>query len=664
MKKILSVLFLLVMISGGTAYAQDQAPLDTGHDTPVTTETPSDEAYRFPFIAPEGMAFGGYSLVNLDGSTRADEYEYLNDSVTLGGSLSGFHFPHRYHLDLDFRNKNDYFADVGYAYKDVILFRGINRTLYHNLDNILLVGPSATIDPNGAALAPAGTQGVYIKSADQNYGVKWSMSTVFLRFKTPDYPFHVFLDGSIIEKDGTVEQRFLGGAGSFSNIVRTSETRDLDWETKNLTVGTNAHLGPVEVEVSHGEKRFDPGGTNVLYNYYSAGSSRNEGIFAHNLVPDLKGSSNTLKIHTSYTGRLVASATFTKIDRENRDSNAKADYFIGAGEVTWTAATNLALFVKYRHKETDIDNPSSVTVANLSNPADIYTYSVRPSISSITDTASATARYRPISGLTLRAEYDYDHIRRENFEEWGLPEKTGYNTASLSADIRLVRNLNLRTGYTHKEINNPAYNVEPDHSDEGHATVSWTPIEKITTFLSYSVAKETRDDLNTVGSTAARNRDVNRDSVMGAVTYLLSEKVSMTASYTYLHDKIRQDIILGSHLEPFVPDTDMAHSYGLTVNYIPADRVSLTAGANYTISTGAFSLTDPALLQPLSVAALSELKLRETDCSVSGEYTFKKGFAASIQYRYLNVNDVLDNPWDDVQDGTAQIVLLTLSKRF
>jgi Putative outer membrane beta-barrel porin, MtrB/PioB len=675
MKKILSVLFLLILVLSGRVYAQDEAAVGTTQETASADEIPSGEAYQFPVIAPTGMIFGGYRFVGLSGSTRADEYYYLHDSVSLGGELRVFSFPHRLHLDLDFVNKKDYFGDLGYAYKDIIVFRGINRTLYHNLDDILLVGPPATILPNGAAVAPDGTQGVYVKDPGQQYGVRWGMSTFSLRFKTPDYPLHVYLDGSIIDKDGTVQQRFLGGAGSGSNIVKVSEARNVDWETKNFTVGTNAHLGPVEIEVSHGEKRFDPGSTNVLYDYYTAASTRNEGIFAHNLVPDLKGSSNTIKVHTSYTGRIVASATLTKVDRENRDSGAKADYFIGAGEVTWTAATNLAVFVKYRHKEADIDNPSSVTVMNLSNPADVYNYLVRPSISSITDTASATVRYHPFSRLTLLAEYDYDRIRRQNTQDWTLstvygwqiPERTEHNTASLSADMRIMRNLSLRAGYAHKDINDPAYNTEPNHSDEGHATLSWTPLQRITAFASYSIAKEKRDDLMTeIGNSTVdpANRDVHRDRVMGAVTYLASETVSLTASYTYIHDKIRQDIVLGSQLEPFVPDTDLAHSYGLTMNYIPGERINASAGVSYTLSSGAFSFTDPNLLQPVSVASLSALRTRETDCFLSTEYRFRNGLAAGVQYRYTDFNDLLDNPWDDVQDGRAHIVLLTLSKKW
>jgi hypothetical protein len=654
MKKICSILFLLIMIFGARAYAQETTSADTSQEAADTEEVPSEEAYQFPVIPPAGTLFGGYGTVSLSGSPTADEYEYLHDSFTLGGELKVFSFPHRLHIDIDFRNKNDYFGDISYAYRDMVLFRGIDRTLWHNLDNIRL----------DADFVPTGTQSVDVRDAGVNYGVKWSMNGAFLRFKTPDYPFHIYLDGNIIDKDGSIQQRFLGGSGFFNDLVRTSESRSIDWKTKELTVGTNTHLGPIEMDVSHGEKRFDPDGNDVLSDFYEAGGGRNAGIYEHNLVPNLKGSSNTIKLHTSYTGRIVASATFSTSDLRNNDSNSTADYFIGAGEVTWTAASNLAVFVKYRHKEADIDNPSTVTVTDLSNPANTYTYSVIPSISSISDIASATVRYRPFSGLTLRGEYHYDHIRRENAQDWDLPEKTEHNVASLSADMRIIRTMNLRAGYTYTDINDPAYNVEPDHSNEGHATVSWTPSQKIITFVSYSAAKEKRDNLNTVNGPDAKNRDVFRTRAMGVFTYLVTEKVSLTASYSYIHDKIHQDLVIGVDLQPDVPDSTTANSYGLTMNYIPNSRIDLSGAVSYTVSTGAFSLSNPNPLWPISIGSLSALKTKETNCSLSGQYHFKKGFSAGVQYRYIDFNDVLDNPWDDVQDGRVHMVLLTLSKKW
>jgi len=434
--------------------------------------------------------------------------------------------------------------------------------------------------------------------------------------------------------------------------------------------------------LSHGEKRFDPNGQSALYDTYTPvgdplGATRVGGVYAHNLVPELKGSSNTLKLHTSYTGGIVAAATLSKIDRENRDSNAKADYFIGAGDLTWTISPRAALFVKYRHREADMDTPTLDPIDSVCSPANNitndYTCAIRPAISSTTDTVSGTIRYRPLTGLTLWGEYEFVKIRRENADEWKLPDSTQKDTASLSASLRLRRNLSIKAKYIHKDIDDPAYNIEPDHSDEGRISVSWIPFSRLNTMVSYSAAREKRHDLRFVEAdesiTTGENRKQDRDMLLGTVTFVLLKDLSATASYAYIHHKTQQDIEYhdtegGAHIDPYVPDKNMSHTYAITVGYVPEKSVTLSGGVVHTISSGAFYPSSPALLEPLSVASFTDLKIRETAYTVSGEYRFKGGFAAGLQYRYSNLDDVLDNPNDDIKDGNAHIVLLSLTKKW
>lgn len=665
MKKISYMVFLGLMILLNGAFAQEP---DQGKDPKSGSSEPVQEAiteetyvYTYPVIAPEVYIFGGYRFVDVKGSNRVEEFEYLHDSVVLGGELRVLRLPHRFHLELDIKNEKDYFGDLSYAYKDLVLLRGMNTTLFHNLNNITLRGvtvPSAGVDVTDSGMI---------------YGVKTGMSSVFLRLKMPDFPLHVYVDGDLIERDGMQQLRSLLGSGYFNNIVRASQSRDEDWHTKDITVGANSHLGPIEIDYSHSEKRFDVGGNNVFLDPYSAAVSgvtvRNAGVFPHNLVPELKGSSDTLKLHTSYTGGLVASATLSRLDRKNRDSGAKADYFIGAGEVTWMPIPKLTFFVKYRHKETDVDNPGSVTIMDRLDPSNSYTFQVRPSISSIRDDISGIARYRPFSGLTLRAEYTYDSIRRSNADLWELPGSTQRNIASLSADVRLLKGLHFKAKYTHREIDDPAYNNEPNRSDEGKFSLSWIPLPKINTMIAYNITDEKRDDLHFMETSGARDRDVKKEMLLGTVTVLLLKDLSVTMSYAYMHNKIRQDIEFQDlagvpHVDPRVPYADMAHSYGMDISYLNKDNFSLSGGVNYTVSSAAFSPSDPNLLQPVSVASFSELKLKETAFYLSGEYRFKGGFALDVRYKYSDLNDVLNNPFGDVKDGRSHIVTVALSKRW
>jgi predicted porin len=659
MRKLFYALFCISIMFFGSRALAEEVDSDTAAQSGGDEAPSQEEAYTFPTIEPEVRLFGGYRFVSRQGSPRAEEYEYLHNSIALGGKLRMFSFPNRLHLEIDIKNEKDYFGDATYMYKDIVRLRAIETSLFHNLENLRLID----LDPSTSS------PGVDVRDANEQYGIRFGMTNVFLRFKTPDYPLHVYLDGSLIERSGTQQQRSLLGSGTTGNVVRASQRRGVDQDTKNITIGANAHLGPVELDISHGEKRFKEEADKVLYDFYSASTVRAAGEYPHNLIPDLRGSSNTVKIHSSYTGGLVASATFSKIDRENSDSGAKADYFIGAGEISWIESSRLAFFLKYRHRESDIDNPDSVTITDRTNPLNSYTYAVEPSISSISDNVSAVIRYRLTQGVTVKGEYSYENIRRSVSREWDLPESTERNVASLSADLRVIRGVNIRAAYTHKFNYDPAYNTEPDRSDEGKVTVSVSPHPKLTALASFAIANERRDDLHFTDTLDARNREVNRDSILGSLTYLIMKDLSVTASYAYSHNKIRQDIvyddITGQPVtDAFVPNTDLMHHYALDFSYLPKNNITLGAGVSYTISRGAFYPSDDNLLFPVSIASFSELKTKEILCSLSGEYRFRGGFGLGVEYHYSDFDDVLDNPNDDVVDGRAHIVLLTLSKRW
>jgi len=155
---------------------------------------------------------------------------------------------------------------------------------------------------------------------------------------------------------------------------------------------------------------------------------------------------------------------------------------------------------------------------------------------------------------------------------------------------------------------------------------------------------------------------------MGSITFLPLDDLSVTTSYAYMHNKTKQDLefsISGiPQIDPSVPYKDTANNYAINLNYLPDDKINLNAGVNHTNSAGRFYPSDPNLLQPASIASFSELKTKETVYSASGEYKFKTSLTSGIQYTYNIFNDVLDNSYDDVEDGKAHVILLTLSKKW
>ena len=654
---ILALLIVGLCVSGAYAQEAQQSPSLEGEQFELEVA----EQYIFPEIKPEISLTGGYRYVHLNGSSRVEEFEYLHNSLVLGGNLRTVSMNHRLHLEFEERNEKDYYGDISYAYKDLLLFRGVNSTLFHNLDNISLFkfSPPPLLVDN--------------KDPQGKYGIKVGISNLLLRFKTPDFPAHLYFEGNFVDKDGTAQQMFFHQFLDRTKNTRTSDRRDIDFITSVYTVGANSHLGPVEADFSHSEKRFDVSGDKALVDSFDATAgtpSRTKGDYFHNLIPELKSSTNTLKLHTSYTGGLVGSATFSKTDKENRENRATADYLFAAGDISWMPMTGVTFFVKYRHQERDVDSPDTVTIQNLTDLSK-YSYAVRDSISAISDSVVGVVRYRPLKGVMLKADYTYEDIRRNDVDDWlAIPDSTLRQKLSLYGDVKIMSGLKLRAKYTHKDINNPSTNVEPEYSDEGLMTLSWMPLPGLNTFISYAIKEEKRDTVDFVnydtgGVETADNRKVNDDRIIGTVSYVLLRNLSVTAGYAYIHNKVRQEIRLSpddpAYWDSRVPYKTMAQSYSFDVHYSPKNFISLEAGINHTISRGRFS-TSASNLQDIPV--FSDLKTRETNYSASGEYQFKGGFSAGLQYRYSTLKDLLDNPYNEIDDGRVSIVLLTLSKKW
>jgi hypothetical protein len=609
--------------------------------------------YRFPDIKPEYFLSLGYRAVTFSGSRSTGEYEYLQNSMMFGGSVRIFEFPHRAYLMIDEKSMKDYFGDMRYAYGDAIFFRWLGRALYHNTGKINL----KDLDPFTAS------PGVDIsKDTTDDYGRTMAADTLFLRLKVPHYAAHMFADYYSIRKDGTLQQRGLLGSGYYNNAVRASWDRDINWDGNLYKVGVNSHLGPVEAEYIYSQKSFDPG-TEDLYDQYDINGYRPAGTYPHHRIARLDGFSNTLKLHTSYTGRLVASATVSLKERENVSSNTKADYLVGTGGVTWIPITSLTVFLKYKHMEIRRDNPETVTIEDTGSTY-YKTYNVKPSIDTSTDTVSLTGRYRPVRNITLRGRYLYEDTGRKNAEMWGVEKDTQKNEVSFSADIELPGNLDLNAEYTGTYVQDPAYNTQSDEMNEGVVSLAWVPLPTMNTSLSYTMGRGKRENLLYEDSAGATDREVKSDKVFWTGTSLLGKNLSLTAAYTYLRSETIQDLVVESTVARDTSYTDTAHCYFLGADYSPVERLGLHGGAAFAVSKGELGTDSSVFLAPIAVTRFLNYKFAEIVLTAAGDYRFNRGLNAGLEYKYIELDEDLENQYDDVEDGNVQIVMVRLSKKW
>ncbi|MCK5504807.1 MAG: MtrB/PioB family outer membrane beta-barrel protein, partial [Thermodesulfovibrionia bacterium] len=489
-----------------------------------------DYKYEFPEIEPSAHFHLGYRFVDLDGSSQVFEYEYLENSVAAGGELRLFNFPHRFFLDVDFVNKEDYFGEIRYAYSDLVTFRWLNNSYFHNLENIRL----QSFDPLTSSPDADGTQ-----DAGRDYGIGVGQNKINLVVKAPNFPLHTYFSGFYMAKDGDAQQRNLGGSGWFNNMLLYSQGRSVDNVTSIYKIGANSHLGLVEVDFAHIEKRFSVDSDPAMVETYTASGFRPAGDYAHSLTPELEGSGNILKIHSSYTGKWVGSATLLQNERENNYSGAESEMIVGTGSVRWSPLTSLTLALNYRHRDLDNESPATVTVTNLDPPPVCSdTYAVRQPISSNSDTLSLSGRYKPVKGLTFRGKYVFQKIDRTNGGAWNLTDSTTKNTITLVADSRLHSKVLFNIKYAYQNISDPAYNTDPEHSHTGRIDLTWLPHPKFNMIFSYDLNRQERDTLNFISTDEARYREADTDNLLVMGTYQVSKKFTFNASYSYLQYEV------------------------------------------------------------------------------------------------------------------------------
>lgn len=602
---------------------------------------------------PEGSIFLGYGWVSQEDSLKAAEYIYPHSSLVFGMDLLACPLPHRYHLNGEFLSKYDFYADTGYAYKDLILFRDILVGLHHNLDHFNYDYPGIT-----SSLT------YQDRNQGDSYFLDYTNNLFSLRLKAPDYPTHAFLRHRFVEREGSIEQRFL--LGNIMNMVKTSATRNIDWTSNAVTLGANSHLGPFEVEYAYDREDFDPGSGNILYDAYpgSVVYGRPADIYPHSVVPDTESSAHTIKLHTSYTGGILASATLSNLSQQNNYGGTESTTWKGAFDFSWIPEPVIALFFKYRHQTLDMDNPSRVTVQGAVNTLN---YPVRADVSYDRDRFMLSARYRPMSALTLLSTYAYTRLERKDIDDWAvLREDTDKHSINLTAHARPLSKLKLKAVYDFSCYGNPTYNLEPDSSNRMRLSATYLPLPWITAYVDYVLALTQRDELHYLGGQTLYElgeRDGRSDRLLASLSFMVSPKVTVSGSWAYSKWKVEQDLAYASDysrvnppvIDSGVPYNDEANSFALALSYLPREDIRLQADITYTLLEGRY-VPDSSL----ALTDFSDLEARETSLSVEGAKKLASDWEVALKF-YM---DIYDDRVGDVLEGEVYVTTLSLKRYF
>lgn len=685
MKKTFSKLIVLGL---GTFLAFSSAAWAGEFDLELDAELHPHEGEKeeirleFPEIPPWFTLGGGYRFYDSSDSERTPFNKYRvresNPVYVLSGAV--FSHPDRLTLDVEFASKpKDHFADIGYGYRDLLLIRGVNRAVFHNLNNIRQGSVTTDYLP--------------MDSATDEYGLRTMITEVVVRAKAPKFPAHAFVNIEHVLKDGNRQQRWMGGAAYFVSPNPNpgpplngrwlhSDGRDVKLSTHRYGFGVNSHLGPVEAEYAFALKKFDAGADVVMFNDYPLQAlppgTRAPGVWPHNRFANLKGYKHSLKIHSNYTGKLVASATVSYEDRENEFSDAKSDYLFAGGSLVWTPATKFNLKGKYRFLKKENETPTSVTVLDQSGTLS-YTQTPRPAIDSTQNIVSLRAGYKALRWLSLYAGYTFDHHERDiatgDFDtEWkGLADKTSSHEWDVEADLRAGSTFKFKVGFENILYDKPAYNTQPDTGYTVKTKATWTPLSTLMIFGDYRKTWEKRDGLHwseidpaptSVG--IADKREVDKDKATALATLLITKEVSIAANYAYFRNDVTQDVSHGSAVGYIAalgqPYESEVHMYGASVNVDPRKTLHLDAGVNFVDTKAKFDYDAGNVTEPIDIGSLSEIDHFQTLVNATVRTTLPDNFGIALRYEYGDFDERTGNGFTDWDDGSSHVVTLTLTK--
>ena len=634
----------------GLALGCGVGPVMAGEDQPppqaAAAAVNSEQEESPVFFEPEGDFFLGYRWVSTEDSLKAAEYIYPHSSVTFGLNLLSAPLPYRFHANGEFFSKHDFYSDVGFAYKDLFLFRDILVGVHHNLDHYKFDfddEPSTNKIHND-------------ENPADDYKIDFVSNLMFLRLKPTDFPFHTFLNYRHIEQDGKIEQRFL--LGYFDQFEKVSESRNIEWKSNAVKLGANSHFGPVEVEYAYDHTKFKPGSNNILYDIYppyddpdTPGIDRPEDTYPHNVIPKTEASAHTMKMHSSYTGGIVSAATFSNLSQKNNYSQTESTTWRGAFDLSWIPDPVVSFFFKYRHKDVDMDTPDTFTLNGLSNGS-VNNYMVRQGISYDKDVISLSSRYKPMQRLSLFARYEFSQIERRDDAEWHLlTPKTKIHSIDLKAQARPHDKVTLGAIYEYKNYDQPAYNTTPDKSNKLKLTTSYTPSPSLNLYLEYILFVTERDPLRYLNGEdllETGGRDGRGDQILASLSTAISPKASLTFSWFYQRWDVEQDLVYGKwpgtgdppyFMDTDVPYTDEANSFSLSLHWIPREDITVAADLVHTITEGTARHHDVTGVAPYSLSSFSDLETSETSFSLDMAKKLPKNWEAGLRLYYDIFND-------------------------
>jgi len=597
----------------------------------------------------------GYRFITPDGPTQAaSPYGRLRSGIIGGLSLGTLGSNLKFTIDGSFLHADDYNSELFFDYRGLVRFHAASEALWHNL-------PREQINP--------GTLSLLTRDQDMTYGVRTAITQADTRIKLGNNPFHLNLGYWELSRTGYEQRRFSDHYfGTTASSVIT-ETSRVDRSTREGSIGLDAHLRLFDLSYGFRIRDFSNDAADPRYSYTNnAGGALTTGSQAHDIIPDSRVTSHTFKLFSNLSGGLVGSASYNLTQRENTGGHGEAvpserpsdAIHSVTGDIAYTPTKRHSFAIKFRHREIDRSSPATLYYPYSQIPATapgVYTalpglLLIPPVTSSVKDTLTVSATFRPAPKVIYRLEYNTELESRNNVRD---SQSAAGNPAAYHSDSRQthtgtatfywkpVYGVKVNTSYSYAACNNPAYGSSFGDRHTGKLLLTYSQAGTWGMTGSYLVQYETgarsawvippADLVISTGSSSSLHnlpRETSSNSANLGIWFSPLERLVIQTSYSFLQAEINQTSLLTELSRNALAATrynSSSHVYGIDASYAANEQVDLSLAFQQVFSRSSydvppiaeFSATDgTGITTQYSTTGITDLtKLDSTETGVS-----------------------------------------------
>jgi len=665
------------------------SPLRADIETPDSAEPYAESRETAVETHHHSSVQSGYRFVTPDGPpAAAAPYGRFKSGASGGFSAGTLGSDLKLTVDGSYLHEDDYNTELFFDYGGRVRFNAESGALWHNLLR-------EQLNP--------GSLNLITRDQDVTYGVRTAITRADTRIKLGNNPFHLNLGYWELNREGFEQLRFSDHFfGTAASSVIT-ESKRVDRITREGSVGLDAHLGLFDLSYGFRIRDFSNQAADPRYAFTNAaGGTLTPGTQAHDVIPDNRVTSHTIKLFSDLSGGLVGSASYNLTQRENSGGHGEAapserpsDVIHSlAGDISYTPSKRHSFAIKYRRREIDRSSPAEVFYPYSQIPAappGVYTtvpgvLLVRPATSSVKDTLTFSATFRPAPKVTYRLEYNAELEARDNVPD---AQAAAGSPSALHSDSRQthtgtayfywkpVSGVKVNASYSYAACDNPSYGASFSGRHTGKLLVTYASNGKWGVTGSYLARYESGERTAFTLSPApvaayGLPRESRTASVNANVWFSPLKRVTVTAHYSYLEADIDQSILFTSLIADPAPAVvsnyrSSSHIYGIDAVYAVIEPLDLSLAfqqvrsqARFEVPDRSFTLAGVAgVFNTAGITGLTSLDSTETGLSARADWRITALLGCSLDYNFR-----MYASGQPLYDGSVHTTMATLKARW